>query len=201
MKCQVCARNSANPYLCDPYILSKAVVTLPVPLMKKLKDTQVLVHGQTANKWQVSLCLDSQQKSSSSHDFTMPSSFKGQTQFLYFSRFLGVLKITCGCLPHHKVLGSTHSQCHFLNFVFNLTYLGRPWYPSGAVDHVFKAFIDHNNSDNPVLLQWGHKITWFCDIVLTSFPQTSLNNTQTILPDTELLLTWHVLILAWLIFI
>ena len=51
IECQLCARNHVSPYLyMKPCILSKIVITLPVPLMKKLRDAQIFAQGQTANK-------------------------------------------------------------------------------------------------------------------------------------------------------
>ena len=53
IKCQLCARNHVSPYLYMKLcILSKIVITLPVPLIKKLRDAQIFAQGQTANKWQ-----------------------------------------------------------------------------------------------------------------------------------------------------
>lgn len=74
IKCQLCARNYVSPYLyMKPCILSKIVITLPIPLMKKLRDAQIFAQGQTANKWQTGWCLNSHLSTYKIHLLSMTS--------------------------------------------------------------------------------------------------------------------------------
>ena len=74
IKCQLWARNYVSPYLyMKPCILSKIVITLPVPLMKKLRDAQIFAQGQIANKWQTGWCLNSHLSTYKIHLLSMTS--------------------------------------------------------------------------------------------------------------------------------
>lgn len=121
------------------YVLSEAIITLSVPLMKKLRDTQEFAQGQTAHKWQTGWYLNSHLSNykiqSSSHDFTLSSALGIKFNLFYISqsvkRFFKVLKITGGCLLcPTSLLKHTFSMLSFSFFFFKHDLQGKALGPT-----------------------------------------------------------------------
>lgn len=133
------------PICVKQYVPCKAVITFLVPLMRKLRDSQVFAQGQKpvgdrqAGAWTHVCKL---QNPSSFHDFTVPSALWDKTQSV--SYFLICEKIFQGSWNNLRLFTTPQSfvkytfsmlsLSFFLSFFFLTWHRGRPWYPPGAVD-------------------------------------------------------------------